>query len=335
MKKPVAVKDLIGRGYDGPLIGIEVEMEGVRLPRMVQGWRVEGDGSLRGQESAEYVFPEPLDFKEAEVNLKRLNLALLRNKSEVADTGYAGIHVHVNVSDMDYHQLIRYAVYYYVLEPLLLEWCGPDREGNLFCLSLSAAMAPLKYFGKAMENAELQRVATDDIRYAALNFKALYQYGSFEFRSMRSTDDRNLILKWAGMLLELREQALVDRPLDWIVEAVSHQGTGIIRTLMPTHCEELLQFEGVMDKLYEGVRNIQVFVSTRDPEDALAKWERYRAPEGKPKERDFLIPQPPKVGDVWAQLYGQEDGVRGQRAGIPPIPNGVFDGVQNEPEEDF
>lgn len=268
------VKDLLRKEvtYAGPLIGLEIEVEGEDLPNQVKGWRVEHDGSLRG-ENREYVFPEPCTIEQAEVLLKQLNLAVLRSNATIKDTGYAGIHCHVNVGDLDWRALIRFASYWYVLEELLLRWSGETRTDNLFCMSLSAARHPLMYLREAIPAGNLRMLESDDIRYAALNWKALPQYGSLEFRSMRSTLERKDILTWCKILLELREQALIERPLDWIVANPSILGKAFVKELLPTMHAEIDHHADVEQCLIEGVRNIQCFLLSLEEEKVDRAWD--------------------------------------------------------------
>lgn len=321
--------ELLGeKGYQGPYIGIEIEVEGSRLPVDVKGWRCERDGSLRG-ESMEYVLPVPLLIADAEMALKQLNLVFLRMKSEVEDTGYAGIHIHVNVGDMNVMQLVRYALAYYTIEELALRWCGEDRVGNLFCLGLKAAGHPLRVFKDAVEQAQLRALHSDDIRYAALNFKALSEYGSFEFRSMRSTLDRATILKWAKMLLELRAFALEDRPLDWFMVNVSQRGRDVLKTMLPTCYDMFFEMDGVEEILRDSVRHTQLFVASFDEERAKDNWEkRAKVAGGKAAPE---VPKPFREGRVAQEIVFDEAG-----AGLVPPRNPMWRAeVRNEPEEDI
>ena len=46
------------------------------------------------------------------------------------------------------------------------------------------------------------------MRYAACNLAALLKYGTVEFRGMRGTMDKQVLMNWTGQLLHLREQAI-------------------------------------------------------------------------------------------------------------------------------
>lgn len=265
------VKHLLRKGgIDGPLVGIEIEVEGQNLPTQVKGWNCTHDGSLRG-ENVEYVLAKPSTREEAVTCLKQLNLAFMRKSPVVADTGYAGIHVHINVGDLTWRQLLRFLSFYYVLEPLFIEWSGDNRKDNLFCLPIVAADLPLLHLQAFLRDAAVPALATDDIRYAALNLKALSDYGSVEFRSLRSTLDRKVIISWMDMLLTLREKALEERPLTWIAEALSEQQGGLVSHLLGEELAKELDFvQDPVNKMYESLRKIQTLLYTL-PEAAIDK----------------------------------------------------------------
>ncbi len=252
-----------GNWFDGPVVGIEIEVEGENLPQEAQGFRCERDGSLRG-ESMEYVFNTPVEWNKGYELCKRLRLRVKQKGSEIYNTGYAGIHVHVNVSDLTPEQLWRFAMAYYVVENILLEWCGEDRRTNLFCLSLPEAPLPIKKLRSALSQADLSLLATDDIRYSALNFKALAEYGSFEFRAMRSTLDENEIGTWVRMLLELRKFALTDYPVRNMVNDLSLKQEAFLEVLLPTTHNVLDDIPFKFERMLDGVREIQYDVFSFD-----------------------------------------------------------------------
>lgn len=305
--------------YDGAVVGVEIEVEGENLPQEAQGFRCERDGSLRG-ESMEYVFSKPVPWEKGYQLCKILALKMKQKGSEIYNTGYAGIHVHVNVSDMTPVQLWRYAIAYYVVENLLLEWCGEDRRTNLFCLGLPDAPLPLKRLRHALSKADFNSLCTDDIRYSALNFKALSEYGSFEFRSMRSTLDVGEISKWVEMLLELRQFALTDYPVRNMVNDLSVKQDGFLEVLMPTTHKYLDDIPFKFERMLEGVREVQFDVFAFCEENANKIADAYaekikqhkqhieRVKEGlaRPAEPPRKIPVPPRNWFEPEELVWQE-----------------------------
>lgn len=244
------------RPKDGD-VGIEIEVEGQDLPTVVDGWRIEGDGSLRG-EALEYVLPEPQSLTRVKSSLKRLEMAFKQRESEVFDTGYAGIHIHVNVQQLTVTQLCTFAFLYYAIEDLCLDFCGEDRKGNLFCLSAGVAPYPIKVLSETLRHGRFMDLGNDKLRYASLNWKALAEYGSLEFRGMRSTLDRTVIIAWIEVLLELRQRAIeIDNP-QRVVELYSEfRGEGFVKHILPVN-HATLKYQGDVDRAIErGIRSIQ------------------------------------------------------------------------------
>lgn len=187
-------------------VGIEIEVEGVGLPHVERFWKNEADGSLRG-ESREYVLENPMTLKEARMALSYLDAQYKANDTVVHDSVRAGVHVHVNVQDLNMIELYNFMVLYLILEDVLVKWCGPTREGNLFCLRAGDADFLIRQLQSVATTRLFSNLHSDSLRYASMNVKALGTYGSLEFRAMRGTRDLDTIYKWAEVLVGLREVA--------------------------------------------------------------------------------------------------------------------------------
>lgn len=220
------IADLLfdGETLDTREVGVEIEVEGCRLPGQApMGWRVEYDGSLRG-EAYEYVLRKPVPRNKVELLLDRLALKFKEAGSEVYDTGRAGVHVHINIRDLSRIQLYNFICLYLIFEDVLVEYCGKDRVGNLFCLRVRDAEFLLTMLEESIVRESLSVLHTDSIRYAALNCKAICEYGSLEFRAMRSTMDKEVLLNWVNLLLRLKDMSkLFTDPQD-IVSTMSWEG---------------------------------------------------------------------------------------------------------------
>lgn len=251
------IKDIFRLKPEKGEVGVEVEIEGLNLPRVVhrESWRVERDGSLRG-EAFEYVFRGPVNYKAACNRLDRLGLSFKEVGSEIFDTGRAGVHVHVNVQDLTAKQVGCFITLYYIFENILLDFCGEDRVGNLFCLRTCDAEGAIPLITKAFNNNNLRGLATDDIRYAALNLNSLPKYGSVEFRSMRSTGDMEIIKTWVSLLLELKKYSLSFNNPREIVEGMSGMSSEVMFKTVFGDNSGLVYDD---DSMYEGVRYAQDF----------------------------------------------------------------------------
>ncbi len=212
------------------LLGVEVEVEGEQLPVVDDGdWRTERDHSLRG-ESFEYVMREPRSLPETITCLNSLKERL--GNSTYYETPRAGVHVHVNVQGLNVIQLYNAIVSTYLLETILTRYCGPHREGNLFCLRVCDAEYQALKVEEAAVNNSLRVLNTEDIRYSALNLNSLSKYGSIEYRAMRSTADFEVLNIWCNVLHNIRMQAeQFESPLDIVSMALEAPESFVYRLL--------------------------------------------------------------------------------------------------------
>ena len=274
-------------------VGIEIEVEGYNLPRMLDNfWRVEEDGSLRG-ESAEYVLHKPASLEEAQEALLYLEQQYKANKTRVKGSPRCGVHVHINCQKLSVVELYNFMTLYLIFEELLVKWCGPDREGNLFCLRAQDAEYLTYALTRAALDKEFRRwFGTDDLRYASMNVKALATYGSLEFRAMRGTRDMSTIYKWTEMLFNLRQVAKeFDNPQE-IVMAMSMDGAEMLlnRVFQPKHRKVVSNVEGWEESVMRGVRRIQDIAFLPDWEELAGLGKRKVGGLEVPKDWDDDFP---------------------------------------------
>lgn len=239
-------------------VGVEIEVEGLRLPQGDKYWRREQDGSLRGAENAEYVLRTPLTLHQLKMALKSLAMGYKKNESVVDDSVRAGVHVHVNVQDLNIIQLYNYLTLYLVFEELLTKFCGKSREGNLFCLRACDAEFLIQALQYAAQNRRWRTLVTDDLRYASVNVKALGNYGSLEFRAMRSTKDFDVIQTWAEILVMLREKAKeFFEPTDIINGFSEGESSTFLDRIFGQYAHIFKAYDGYEKALVRGVRIAQ------------------------------------------------------------------------------
>lgn len=196
------------------LLGVEVEVEGINLPYLDGDWRTENDHSLRG-ESREYVMREPRSLADTHSVLENLGAALNAEGTEFIESVRAGVHVHLNVQDLTIVEMYNLMTIYYIVEYILVHYCGETREGNLFCLRATDAEYQINVVEQAVKKKSLNILGDDIIRYSALNLCSLSKYGSLEFRAMRSTKDFSVLHTWCNMIAHLKELAKkFDTPAD-------------------------------------------------------------------------------------------------------------------------
>lgn len=206
-------------------VGIELEIEGKNLPLVdTRTWRSDKDGSLRG-ESFEYVLKEPVPRDGIHKALCEIDAKWKGANAIIKNSPNAGTHVHINVSDLTVTELFNFLTLYFIVETPLVDQCGEDRVGNLFCLRSCDAEYLMTALEEAVRKSDLRLLHTDDLRYASVNVKALGDYGSVEFRAWRSDGDIAGVERWANILLHLKDKARqIDSPAQ-IVADVSMMGS--------------------------------------------------------------------------------------------------------------
>lgn len=239
-------------------VGIEVEIEGVGVQNItVTGWNTVGDGSLRG-EAAEFVLRRPVAFKKVPEYLFRLHKALDGN-IVIEDSDRCGVHVHINCQELNFKQTLNFIILFLVFEQMLVNYCGEDREGNLFCLRAKDAEAILVALNNSAISNSFGNMQKDTYRYAAINLSALRKYGSLEFRSLSTPSDVRTIEIWVKLLHTIFEKAAdFNNPSD-IIEAVSFKGSyNFAREIFGTQLPLFnLHADMINDFVYDGIRRAQ------------------------------------------------------------------------------
>ena len=149
-------------------------------------------------------------------------------KSKLMPSDRCGVHVHINMQQMTKKQVLNFAILYYILEDVLINYCGNDREGNLFCLRAKDAefiIKMLQVFAQRINSAgHFGRLIYPEYKYSALNFSALPKFGSLEFRSLKTPANVTKIEEWIKILLCVKDASLTfDNPPD-ICEVFSSKG---------------------------------------------------------------------------------------------------------------
>lgn len=206
------VREVFGhKGTPGD-VGIEIEMEarpGPEFPsyNLPTGWVPTHDNSLRGI-SVEYVLSQPIPIDRVSKAISSLNTTIKEACTRVQPSIRTGVHVHINCQELTMQQLLMYAAVYYSLENVLVDWCGPNRVGNLFCLRAKDAEGVLPHIGSCFAGkSSYASFGSDSIRYASMNFCAVRKFGSLEFRAMATDPQLKGIEEWAKILIHLREKS--------------------------------------------------------------------------------------------------------------------------------
>ena len=191
-------------------VGIEIEAEGAGLKEIYTPcWRTEHDGSLRGtypETCAEFILKKPIPIDAVRGAMAEFHSALPKAKFQFSFR--TSCHVHVNIQQLEYNELLAFMYTYLLIEEPLMQFCGQTRIGNRFCLRLADAEGMMDMLYQLFSNpGERLRgsVPRDLYRYAAMNVDAIFKYGSLEFRGMRGTADTDTIVTWTQALVNLRD----------------------------------------------------------------------------------------------------------------------------------
>jgi len=188
--------------------GIEIEVEGRNLPEVdTPYWKTEPDGSLRN--GKEYIFKRPYLLKTVPALLRALNKQFEQAEAKLEFSFRTSVHVHMNMQELSYHQVLNTIYTYLLLEAPLMEFCGESRKGNRFCLRMEDAEGLVGELQHLFSTGEygLHKIGRDRVRYASINIEALKKYGSLEFRALAGTADVDRITTWCTALSNIRDFA--------------------------------------------------------------------------------------------------------------------------------
>lgn len=248
-------------------VGVEIEAEHNKRPdalpdELNKYWRAEADGSLR-KNGIEFVMREPRKADIAKKAVKLLGKEL--DQYGVLNTGRAGIHVHVNVGDLTARQFANFVTLFHSVEPLVVNWCGKYRRGNLFCLRLQDAEYIVDKFTEALEKEDLRILHTDDIRYASINLKAVQQYGSVEFRCMRSDGNWNDICTFVDLVLRLKTLARqIDSPVQIVADSSIMDREDFVNHILGDFAEVCAKYDGWEHDIEYAIRRIQYYAYSKE-----------------------------------------------------------------------
>lgn len=191
------------------LVGIEVEVENVlefksSWPKNTV-WNMIEDGSLRNA-GKEFV-SKPIKASEAPKALNQL-LNIVLSKECCHFSPRTSVHVHLNVQDMEVHQVIDLVLVYMIFERLFYKFAGRGRAQNIFCVPITSTSLPGQFaeygLGKRWQ------------KYTGLNLLPISSghreedrgQGTVEFRQMHGTFKVEKLCAWIDIITRLKEYIL-------------------------------------------------------------------------------------------------------------------------------
>jgi hypothetical protein len=195
--------------------GLEIETEALDPyePPSMKHWTTHADGSLRNF-GIEYVLRQPLNYEDIPAALNEFHIMTTKSEIRFLESVYSSVHIHVNVYHMEMIEMVNFITLYILFENILNRYCGPDRDGNLFCLkthcaesTVSTVVDMFKEMGKGMANGRdsIARLNENNLKYAALNLFTLRKFGSLEIRTHRGSTDVNEIFTWVEIVNTIKK----------------------------------------------------------------------------------------------------------------------------------
>lgn len=248
-------------------------------------WEWHEEGSIR-EGGSEFVFVEPLFGRDAITALE--GLCAFAHENRWRSTLRTGLHVHMDVRDMEVMQLVGMCVLYAIFEPAIFHWIGDNRENSHFCVpwyrsdgSILEAADIIKSAVKPVEgvNMDLLQSAERYQRYAAFNLQALFRYGSVEARHMKTTTDVRRIMEWINLLMSMkRAVARIPASDTAIVRTVENLGPfRALEQILGPECRFLVYGDFDKDVLEIGIPTANELIREGL---TINLWEQMNAPRG-------------------------------------------------------
>jgi hypothetical protein len=254
-------------------VGLEIEMEAVSqsVTQGLRNWRQVSEQSVDGWE---IVLREPKCENQLYLAIEELR-TISGNIDEVRTfTERTSNHVHIDVRDMTYIQLMNFLTLAVMFEPVLYKYVAPHRSSNHFCWSFLDCQNLITRITKvnkvylegnpdAVREEMTRQFSTNATKYSGINLSSIPNYGSLEFRMHEGTINTNAITRWINILLSIKSYAMDEgRTPSNILETKQDVGIDSIFTAVLSQYRGILTYDGVAEDILKGIRSAQDFVYT-------------------------------------------------------------------------
>jgi len=265
------------------LLGVELEVERCDhdgdwyRDKLSRGFRVEQDGSLRGN-AFEFI-SNPMMMGHLLSELQGFFQTTQFNQENYTDR--TSVHVHVNMLDMTPEQLSTLCLVYSVFESILFQFVGHYRDTNIYCIPWAQCRYNYNMVQELIDN--VGKPVSRWQKYTALNLVPLGNQGTVEFRHMHGTSDMNKLTTWINTLGSLVAYAQ-RTPLQELTETLKVlNDTSAYKKFYESVMGKYLPFTNVYEPLlYKGVVNAKY---------SLIGWDKF-------KVSAVLKPQPGSIEEL-------------------------------------
>lgn len=275
----------------GKLFGLEIEIEGENLNFNIDtlnrnGWIFDRDGSLKAVESCELILNGPQEEQRVLDKTTWLDGYIKKKNARVYDSMRAAIHIHMNVTDWTFREVFNFATIYWLLEDCIVRHAGRNRSGNLFALCLNDAEGTItEAIRPALMMNDFRYLASDNLKYGALNLFSVMRLGSLEFRPVATHYPFTPTIEpWLELMSWLIDRRNVLYSPASFVETFSDAGEERFINLIFEGRPDLadrwvLSDPDWKEKLWYSVHNVQDYVF------ATTEWDNLFVPEEKKREK--------------------------------------------------
>lgn len=188
--------------FPNTVFGVEIELERTTNIRALGAFLPKEDGSLRNN-GMEYVsLPWPYEWLVEELNKFYKENSI----SEVNVSERCSVHVHLNCQQLTIPQVHCLLKLYQVLEQVLFQWIGADRNTSIFCVPISETMIHNKVIKS--DPAAFLGIIRRWQKYTAFNLIPLLSLGTVEFRHMSGQATPEKIIQWLAIIGSMYEFVL-------------------------------------------------------------------------------------------------------------------------------
>lgn len=252
-------------------VGVEIEMEGVSESVLtgLPSWRRVSEQSVDGWE---IVLRQPMAGNGLFMALEELRTLSSNINPQRTFTERTSNHVHIDIRDMTYLQLMNFLTLAVMFEAVLFKYVAPHRTSNHFCwsfLDCQNLITRIKQVNEAYRTGNESSLRSslsryfnvDSTKYSAINLSSIPRYGSLEFRMHEGTIDVNSMVRWINILLSIKNYAMDEgRTPSNILETKQDVGIDSIFTAVLGNYRGVLTYPGVEDDILNGIRSAQDFV---------------------------------------------------------------------------
>lgn len=196
-------------------VGIEIEIEGARLPTTgvldgVSGeiskavWNCVEDGSLRG--GYEYRTSAAIYAAEIAPMLTQFFERCAANRSKINLSNRCSLHVHLNCQGLKAHEITSIFTLWLAFEEVLVSWWGEERKTNHFCLTSNNQNSTVDFWRQFLKDGYTPE--SRNLKYSSLNFLTLFSFGSLEVRCGGGINSAEKGIMWAEFLHAFKQYCL-------------------------------------------------------------------------------------------------------------------------------